>query len=108
MDLKTVWNTIDEKFKGKAQSIGTCHYKMEDGRCCAIGIFLPDDNEDLFELDADSNDLFEKYPEYLELMPIQDKRKLELWQRFHDKLDGNKSLKDQKAALFNEFVKLTK
>lgn len=106
--LKEVWETIDKDFKGKAANKnGGCEYLTSDGKKCAIGLFIPDGHEGRY-FDGDSNGLFYEHYDLLDYMPSKNIDLLDSWQIFHDKLDAKTSLKDQKAALFNNFVKLKK
>ena len=115
MPLKEVREVIKNEFKGKSYipreddpKRGSCKYFMNDGKKCAIGLFLP--NAEFYkDFGDDSWGLFEKDETLLDYMPCQDESKLHQWQIFHDEtLDPFQSVEAQGDALFNAYVRLTK
>lgn len=108
MTNEEVWKVIDSKFTGKAvEEHGACGYLMEDGRRCAIGLFIPAGT--VFDNNVDVRCLLEIDPELWGYMPSNNLDLLGDWQLFHDtELKDNIPLKEQKAALFNKFVTLRK
>lgn len=109
MTNEEVWKVIDEKFKGVAKyDDGCCVYLMRDGRKCAIGLFIPDGHE-AQKHSGVFGCLFRDFPDLIKEMPTENPFVLGEWQLFHDKiLDKNAPLKEQKAALFNHYIKLQK
>ena len=89
---------VRAEFKGKAESggdDGTCLYKTDDGKKCAVGMFISDDIyiEEMEHKTAQS--LFRKYPDLIGMMPFSTLNMYD-WQNVHDNLISNE---DQLATM---------
>lgn len=104
MSYKEVWETLKREFKGKAVEYGKCQYKTCDDKKCAIGCFLPDGYYATVRIEK----LLSNRPDLMVHMPHKDIDILNKWQFFHDNLDDRYNIKEQRAALFNKYVTLTK
>ena len=103
MTKQEILDTIDKEFKGKAMSdYGDCFYLMEDGRKCAIGLFIPD-NHEAQKYRWGIRELLRTYPSLLKHMPSKDLDFLEDFQNWHDNLHHGLSVEDQKQEL-KDFV----
>ena len=107
MKLEEVWKVLEKEFKGKAvKDDGSCAYKLSDGRKCAIGCFIPEGHEAQRSKHSITY-LLNRYPKLLKHMPCIDHKLLRKFQIFHDnKITARASVKEQRAALFNHYVKL--
>lgn len=96
---QTIIDVINRDFKGKAVMGETCSYLTEDGKKCAIGLFIPNGHEaQLSTLEVHS--LLEHYPDLWKHMPSKDIVFLMDFQNTHDfELSHEDSLEDQKKTL---------
>ena len=98
--------TINERFKGKAFKLEdeeeTCFYQDDEGRRCAIGIFIPDKHEALLDhSDLNVSALLSKYPELHDHMPSHKIDFLTDFQKAHDRLDPDKSVLEQQKSMID-------
>lgn len=103
MKLSKILNTIEDKFKGKAIAyddfnFGSCQYLTDDGRKCAIGLFIPD-GHDAQRINNDVSGLLMDYPGLRKHMPFQDTYLLDVFQLAHDQMNDEESADDQKVYL---------
>ena len=103
MTKQEIIDTINKKFKGKADGIHGCVYLNNKGKKCVIGIFIPDGHPGQQEEDLGVLGLLEKYPELIREMPSDNFELLEKFQSVHDTLDDTLSIGSQKGILI-QFV----
>jgi hypothetical protein len=64
---------IHENHPPSIHELGVCRYRMSDGRRCALGLFIPDEQYDPEMEGYVAFDLFEHYPEVLaDLLPLKE------------------------------------
>lgn len=74
---------IKTNFKGQAKNGTICQYKTEDGKKCAVGLFIPDE---VYHIDMESRaviNLMEYNPKLINFMPLP-VNALGLLQNVHD------------------------
>ncbi len=75
---------LEANFKGKAMGKnGLCQYLTEDGRSCAVGMFIPKGDEALY-FQGDSQNLLRSYPELIDSLPMNKESLIE-FQAIHDR-----------------------
>jgi hypothetical protein len=78
---------IEKNFKGKAQTEdGFCIYKTEDGKKCAVGMFIPDGHSAANSI-TNVEGLLLDYPDLKKVMPFSE-RDLRIFQNVHDQCDN--------------------
>lgn len=103
MNKQEIIDTINEKFTGQAvnDKFGTCQYLTEDGRKCAIGMFIPDGHPAQHKI-TDVISLLNEYPDLGRYMPFDNLNTLNKFQDCHDScLDTEMSLEEQKQILID-------
>lgn len=99
LTLQEIHDKIDKEFKGKAvDSNGYCQYLTEDGKKCAIGLFIPDGHraQQCFE---NVLGILRKYPNLEDHMPFTNLSMLSQFQLKHDALKTDLPLDVQKDML---------
>lgn len=82
---------IKSNFRGKSiNDDDKCLYRGPEGRKCAVGLFIPDENYDPSMEDITATTFFDKYGNE-KFMPLQASGMLEL-QRVHDSSESNYTL----------------
>ena len=109
MSFKEVWDVLEKEFSGRAvNDLQHCQYLTAQGRKCAIGCFIPKGHKATSDIYAVGH-LLEVHPDLVEYMPCKNIEVLRKFQFFHDDiLTDTSTVEEQRAALFNEYVKLCK
>ena len=90
---------VKKNFKGQAMDEnGDCFYLMEDGRKCAVGLFIPDGHESQ-AYKGTSLELLLKYKDLIDIMPLE-KIGLNMFQRMHDSMNFN-DVEEETRELIN-------
>lgn len=90
---------IRREFKGKAINGPYCQYLTQDGKKCAVGMFIPDGHV-AQKTCANALALLDRYPELKEKMPLSRLAMHEL-QTAHDSLLSTQSFMGQLNTLLN-------
>ena len=111
MHINKILNKIETDFQGQAIEYGKCKYKTDDGKKCAIGLFMPEGHEGEMS-NAGVSDLLNQYPDLNRFMPSYDMQKLVSFQRAHDEgyeygannLNNSCTISEEELKLFLQFV----
>lgn len=89
---------IKAEFKGKSTKFNSdvrCMYRGENGAKCAVGMFIPDDNYQLY-MDRDvgpASELFKAAPALIKMMPLKH-YDMQVFQGIHDNSHPDSTLQD--------------
>ena len=101
MTKQEVIDTINRDFKGKCISeYYNCRYLNDEGKKCAIGLFIPDGHKGQWYTSHVKN-LLKFYPDLQEYMPFDNIELNTKFQDLHDSLDHNLGVQKQKDILIN-------
>ena len=94
---KSVIKRIEEKFKGKAldKNRNLCLYKTEDGKKCAVGLFIADTDE-ANNFQGSVSTLINAYPHLKKTMPF-DLETLDVLQMAHDRGESECAYNDHRT-----------
>lgn len=108
MKIEKILETIDTKFIGKAVDLeyGGRNYLTDDGKKCAIGLFIPNGHDAQTENTMYVISLVDKYPDLLQCLPSSNLERLRTFQETHDQLDNELSVEKQKQILKAKAIKL--
>lgn len=75
---------VKKLFKGKAVlATGACVYKTDDGKRCAVGLFIPSNRPAAFKVAGSVCTLLSNHPSLKKVMPLEEDA-LSEFQKFHD------------------------
>lgn len=84
MKIEKILEKIEVEYKGRAvDEYGECKYKTDDGRKCAIGLFIPERHEGQ-ESESNVLGLLNEYKDLRKHLPSNDIDKLLRFQGLHD------------------------
>lgn len=102
MSKELIINTIKKDFKGKAydRNIHQCVHLTDDGKKCALGLFIPDGHPAQREIEP-ADEILDQYEDLLDILPVKN---INFWIKFqeeHDRLNSALPIEKQKNQLID-------
>lgn len=104
-DRKSTMEQIKRKNHGyKSSYLGSCTYRNDDGNCCLVGVFIPDEKYDDRMENECADEIINEY-DLFDFMPLKVYYMQKL-QIFHDETLDNKTGKDFYQAIENYLIEM--